>query len=82
VRQCFEFERAGLGHARVQTDAHHLAGGAALAGQRGLDFVQFLQLVGGPLVEQRADGVLTADGRAEEAETHRFADHQAEFLRR
>ncbi|KGX04687.1 putative molecular chaperone HspA/DnaK domain protein [Burkholderia pseudomallei MSHR640] len=50
--------------------------------QRRLDRVELLQLVGRPEVEQRADLVLPAHRRTEEAEADGLADDEAELLRR
>ncbi|MNT70161.1 hypothetical protein D3C72_2085180 [compost metagenome] len=66
----------------MQPDRYHFASGAAFGGQGCLDFLQFLQFFRTPEVEQGADLVLAPHRRAEEAEMHRLAHHQAELLRR
>ena len=66
----------------MQLHGHDLADGAPFGGQRRLDFLQLLQLFRRPVVEQRADLIPAAHRRTEEAELHRFADDEAELLRR
>ena len=52
---------------------------AVLGGERGLQRGQLLELLGVPAVEDRADGVVAAGRRAEEAEDGGLADDQAEL---
>ena len=66
----------------VQPHRHHVAGAAAFGGQRGLNIASSSCSSSRlPDVEQGADVVLAPHRRAEEAEAHRLADHQAELLR-
>src|SRR6478609_253520 len=72
-----QLERADLGHLAVQVDRHHAA---LLAGrlQRRRHRRQLVDLAL-PVLDQGADGVAPADGRAEEAELGRLADDEAEL---
>ena len=66
----------------AQFHRHHLARRTAVGRQGGFDLGQLLQLVRGPEVQQHPDRILAPHGRAEEAEAHGFADHQAQLLGR
>ncbi len=74
-----ELERADFGDARVQPDRHGLARAAVVGFEGGLERVELLEFFGVPALEDGADGVVAAGGRAQEPELGRLADDQADL---
>src|SRR5260370_19341416 len=78
----FEQERADLRHRRVQLHRHDLAFGAPFGRKDDFDRRQLLELTVGPSFELDARAIVATHRGSEEAEAHRLADDDPDFVRR